>query len=79
MLLLGKDSVTEKKILDTYIQDKNILKAELNRRVNKVPVVEILVVWSKKREYAAFVVGKPEKTWCLLLFCVYLKIENHEN
>jgi len=44
------------------IQDKNILKAELNRRVHKAPVMEILVVWSKKWEYTAFVVEKPEKT-----------------
>lgn len=79
LLRLGKSSVTEKKILDLeksvcvciysyiYIQDENILKAGLNRRVNHEPVMETPVVWSKKWEYTAFVV----ETCCLYyLMCI---------
>lgn len=59
----------EKLCVYTYlyinIQDKNIPKAELYRRVNQVPVMEILLVCCKKWEYISFMVEKPEKTQCL--------------
>lgn len=41
--------------------------------------MEILVVWSKKWEYTAFVVEKAEESMVFILFYVYLKIENNGN